>query len=278
MKSIRNTEKQYEGAKHRAVNYMRKESMLDRLKDMFGLNRAKNKNWTLLMVGDEGRVMPVSGVRWLARFTFYALIISIVMMLCIASYCLKLYAENNELRQKISSLDQKTVKLRQENEMLMADIILGGSSDEIATDNITLTDSENTAAAENIVSLYQRTFTSNSIAIQELNTDYDTQNSILNLQFKLKNIDPKVRPIKGHSFVILKNNSEDQSFWMALPPSNLVDGIPAMPDTGRAFSINNFKTEKFSVKNEGPSDQFTRATLMIFNQNGNLELEKDIEL
>ncbi|MCF8069972.1 MAG: hypothetical protein K9L30_15435 [Desulfobacterales bacterium] len=257
---------------------MKKESLLGRLKDLFGFNRDGKKNWTLLMVGDEGHVMPINGVRWLARFTLYALIISIVLILCIASYCLKLYTENNELRQKISTLDQKTVKLRQENEILMTDLVLGGSSDKTNTEDFEPVDNEKTVAAEGLVQQHQRILSSSSIAIQDLNTTYDTQNSILSLQFKLKNLDSKVRPLKGNTFVILKNDSEDQSFWMALPPSNLVDGIPALPDTGRAFSINNFKTETFSVKNEGPSDQFTRATIMIFNHKGKLELEKDIEL
>jgi hypothetical protein len=115
------------------------------------------------------------------------------------------------------------------------------------------------------------------ISVDNLLVCYDPYTGRMHVEFKVINIGEKKQPVSGYAYAILKDGKEEKDGWLIFPETRLSDGMPVQ-NRGMRFRIYNFRTMKFSVKQDNP-DKYTYATIFVYQQDtGKLMLERDFEI
>jgi hypothetical protein len=76
----------------------------------------------------------------------------------------------------------------------------------------------------------------------------------------------------------LKPDNKIKDHWLVVPTSALKNGIPSEYRKGQYFSIAHFKPVKFRIKNQSDPEFFKKASIVIFNDQGDLIFEKLIDI
>jgi len=66
--------------------------------------------------------------------------------------------------------------------------------------------------------------------------------------------------------------------WLVIPLAKLDKRVPMEHKKGTYFSIKNFKPVKIRIENQAGPDFFKKASIYIFNENGNLMFESLIDI
>lgn len=116
------------------------------------------------------------------------------------------------------------------------------------------------------------------ISIEKFTVTRNRANKDLLVQFGVRNISKEQRDISGRIFTVLKpdNNIEEQ--WLVVPATKLKKGVPVENQNGQYFSIAHYKPVKFKIKSEVDSDFYKKASIFIFNNEGELVFEKTIDI
>jgi hypothetical protein len=96
------------------------------------------------------------------------------------------------------------------------------------------------------------------------------------LHFKFENKSRKT--LKGYIFAIIKPDDEDLSTWFSLPSTTLIDKKPDQFKKGRYFSISNYKTIRFEVKDRPGLETVQKCAIFVYAANGNLMASKEFEI
>ena len=116
------------------------------------------------------------------------------------------------------------------------------------------------------------------ISIEKFSVTRNRANKDLLVQFGVRNISKEQRDISGRIFTVLKpdNNIEEQ--WLVVPATKLKKGVPVENQNGQYFAIAHYKPVKFKIKSEVNSDFYKKASIFIFNNEGELVSEKTIDI
>ncbi|RJQ63114.1 MAG: hypothetical protein C4530_03965 [Desulfobacteraceae bacterium] len=115
------------------------------------------------------------------------------------------------------------------------------------------------------------------VEVEDFFSIAEPDSNTIRIKYKIRNIDPKSNPISGRTFLILKSGKEDPDKWIVLPEAPLESGIPSSIKNGQSFSITRFKTIRFKAPYHGP-EPYETATILVFDTNGGLLLEKNFAL
>ena len=119
---------------------------------------------------------------------------------------------------------------------------------------------------------------SKTVAIEKFTVTKDGESSDLLVRFDIRNISGQPGDVSGRIFTVLKPESNDGSQWLVVPSARLKDGVPSEYRKGQYFSIAHFKPVKFRIKNHSNPDFFKKASIFIFNNQGDLMVEKLINI
>ena len=98
------------------------------------------------------------------------------------------------------------------------------------------------------------------------------------VRFDIRNITRDQRDITGRIFTILKPDNGQEEQWLVVPESDLKNGVPSENQKGQYFSIARFKPVKFRIKSAVDPEFYKKASIFIFNNEGDLIFEKLIEI
>jgi hypothetical protein len=256
----------------------------------------KDGGWTLLFVGDRGKIIPLRPFKPLAL----ALALTLGAALAAAVSLFYLYQdkmdENRNLQNELVALRQQNLSLQQEKSVLMARQPVQSSAKysglpnpEIQTEhppkesplksisfgpNRGAADLGNQAvpgdiAPEPKVSL---------VAIEDFSVSYSSDRRRLSVKYNIKKSGTAPHTISGRTFVIIKNREGDSQQWLTLPAEKLVSGKPISVSSGRLFKISNFFTVKFKADLEKDLKPFTHATVLVYSEKGEILLEKNFPI
>lgn len=272
----------------------------------------KPKRWTLMFVGDHGKVFSIKRFKGLAILWISLLLVSI----SIAAGLYYLYQNTHQANKKLSvSLEnsqQVLISLRNEKDILMARLVVTESKlaalqakvekrqAEAVSDNSVAGPSpvekkqavtvvkkspppsakrkEQGVDTKGVAVSTVATPVSTSVAIEDFEVYYESETRTYRAQFKLKNINSNATPISGYTAVILKDDALSQVQWITLPTIKLVAGKPFGYKRGQYFSIVRFKTVKFKTISPSDPKQFDKATVFVFDAQKKLLLEKDFQI
>lgn len=116
------------------------------------------------------------------------------------------------------------------------------------------------------------------VAIEKFVVTRDGADGDLLVRFDIRNISDKPGGVSGRIFTILKPDDKSLKDWLVVPSSKLDKGVPIQHKKGQYFSIAHFKPVKFRIENKAGSDFFKKASIYIFDDNGDLMFESLIDI
>ncbi|MFH2093520.1 MAG: hypothetical protein ABIJ31_14265 [Pseudomonadota bacterium] len=117
-----------------------------------------------------------------------------------------------------------------------------------------------------------------NVSIEKITVTKDGANKSLLVRFDIRNISTVPGEVSGRIFTVLKPDNVDDSQWLVVPSASLKNSVPADFKKGQYFSIARFKTVKFRIKNNSDPDFFKKASIYIFNNQGDMIFEKLIDI
>lgn len=271
----------------------------------------KNKRWTLLFVGDHGKVVTIRWFRWIALIWASLLVLAAIVSGTLYYLYRQTRNENVSLERSLDTIQQQIVGLRGDKEDLMAQLVVAetdmeslqarlgpnegekapGQRPEDRTKKEPRSSSQGTqkrkaAVSEPAVKLLPGVTPTDSalqekdlkVSIEEFNVSHDASSDTFRSQFILRNNDPDSKLVSGYTAVVLKKLDSQPDKWLTLPTLKLSSGVPAGNKKGQYFSIARFKTVRFMVKSKIDPRQFNTAAVYVFDANKNLLLEKNFSL
>lgn len=230
------------------------------------------------MIGDHGKIIYLQRYRSIALFAAILLIISIISAFGMFYFLQKNRTENRFLKETLKVSEKQVDSLRSGIQVLAARLIMAGvepNLKQLQPDRI-LADkkaNENDVSSETKKVEKKWREKSNLLTLSDFSVRHDSKNNRLNLQVRLDNISG--HRVSGHIFMILKNNSESSDTWIVLPEESLENGMPANYQSGRKFSILNYKTIKFRTKQNEQISTLFEAVVFIYDPNGKLLLKQE---
>ena len=256
---------------------------------------SKAKQWTIIFVNDHGEVISFNRFKEAFIISLLLLFISIIAAIVLIFLYINVLNDNNKLQIILSDSQQRADTLKNEYDNLMARLIIlesklnGSSAKELERKAITSLDNNSLVnpsdeniqfskekAGENpVVLINNKGNKAAIISVKDFIIYYEKENNILKVQYIIKNETLNTK-ISGYTVAILKTNNEtNQNEWVALPNDNLIEGKPS-GKVGQAFLISNYRKIKFKVTVLINPEQFTKAAIYVFSENGELLLQKDI--
>jgi co-chaperonin GroES (HSP10) len=116
------------------------------------------------------------------------------------------------------------------------------------------------------------------VAIEKFTVTRDGADGDLLVRFDIRNISDQPGGVSGRIFTILKPDADSQRDWLVVPTVKLDKGVPTQYKKGQYFSIAHFKPVKFRIENQAGPDFFKKASIYIFNENGDLMFERLIDI
>ena len=117
-----------------------------------------------------------------------------------------------------------------------------------------------------------------TVSIEKFTVTRDSTNGDLLVRFDIRNISSDPGDVSGRIFTLLKPDNKIKDHWLVVPTSALKNGIPSEYRKGQYFSIAHFKPVKFRIKNQSGPEFFKKASIVIFNDQGDLIFEKLIDI
>lgn len=270
----------------------------------FQNSKKRENHWTLLFVGKNGRLISIRNFKGLAIGCISTFIISIIASIILLFFHINNISEKKHLLNSLGTCRQELISLKNEKDLLAVRLVHAESKTgkifdkknekqkvkSIAKRALDKKNSEPVDSKKKVrsgekqpkknlkpVAAEKNTSPgkSDKIAIDNFVFLYNPGGNTLKIKFKIKNRGLKSKPVTGYYFVLLKGDKIESANWMSLPNSLLVSGMPSEIKNGRYFSISNYKTIKFSLKNQNVSEEFNTAVLLIFNKEGNLLFSKE---
>ena len=265
-----------------------------------------DRRWTLLFIGDHGRVITLKRFKGIVILTGVAFIISLATIVLLFRYTHRVADKNEKMESSLDIYQKRIQTLRHEKEILMARLVLAESRAKEGNDDARsidapkpwLANNQEADVAENSreVVAKQKTTpagtaastapaepqaepepsqTNLSVNVENFNIVRVSDPGKIKIQFKIKNTSPNSQRVAGHAIVVLKGDNLQPKMWLSVPPMGLVGGKPTGKQRGHGFSINYFRTMRFTTNIPQSSDRFNKAAVYVYTRKGQLLLEQE---
>ncbi|MBA3016941.1 MAG: hypothetical protein KJ550_10910 [Proteobacteria bacterium] len=245
------------------------------------------------MVDDHGKVISFSRFKEAVIISASMLFIAIIAAVILFFLYKNTQNDNNKLQDILSTSKKKLSILRNENDILMARLVISESKVNANYAN------KHESKPEKALNAYTEKSTPDKndlnaandkqdvrlsqkqpyekpaiVSVNNFNVYYEKDKNILRVQYIIKNTDLNTK-IAGYTVVILKDNEVNQNEWLILPSdNNLIEGKPS-GKAGQVFLISSFREIKLKATQLTNPNRFKKVTVFVFSNKGDLLLEKD---
>jgi hypothetical protein len=257
----------------------------------------ERRPWTVLFIGDHGRVIPFTRVKTLAGLAAAAFGLSLAAVAVLAVVNFSLHRRTAELQQSLAASGRTISDLRHERDLLTAHVVLlearmreisagfnpakpPGAAPAPGPDGGSRTPG---SAGEGEAGLVLKAETDGAlpaveppagveegISIDDFKLLGDAERKRLELSYRLVNTGPGQKPQAGSVVVVLKADELAPEKWLALPDVGVVRGRPANPQKGYAFSIRHSKRFEHTAPFPKEIPGYTHAVVYVFSKRGEL--------
>jgi hypothetical protein len=249
--------------------------------------------WTVLFIGDHGRVIPFKRVKTLVGLAVaaFAMALAAVAVLTVVNH--SLYRRTQELQQSLAASGRTIGELRHERDRLTAQVVLVETkmketlagvvprSAERRADPSSPAKAEPLAGDEGRMGPNAETDRqmptaqppvgmSEGLSVEGFQLKGAAKNNTLDLRYKIVNTSQGQKALAGNVVVVLKAEGLEPEQWLTLPDVGLVRGRPANPQKGYSFNIRHSKVFEHSVALAGQIPEYTQAVLYVFSKQGEL--------
>jgi hypothetical protein len=121
-----------------------------------------------------------------------------------------------------------------------------------------------------------RVMTSAPVSVEKLEIERKGEKALFDYRFIVKKVGQDAR-VKGYTFLVLQPEEGSEEPPLVRPLVPLENGRPASFEKGQFFSITRYKPVSGSFTHEAV-EWFTRATVYVFSEDGEVMVEKVFEL
>jgi hypothetical protein len=259
------------------------------------------RRWTVLFIGDHGKVISFKRVKLLIGLGICVLVMSLAAVAILVVVDHQLQRRVRDLQQRLEASHQKNQALREEKDLLTAHVVLAEakmkeilagasrSSPERRTIPVAGTGKPEKDAAGELAQAEAAADpappakgfnppagSGETIAVEGVRIKLDADRQTIHFQYKLVNTGPGRKPSTGHVILVFKGDDIDPEQWLKMPPwIDLPRGRPSGMQKGYAFSINHSKAFSQSMPVPKAFPGFTTAILYVFSKEGQLLLAQD---
>ncbi len=249
--------------------------------------------WTVLFIGEHGRVIPFKRIKTLVGVAIAAFTMALAAVAVLAVVNHSLHRRTQELQQSLAASGRTIGELRHERDLLTAQVVLvetkmketlagvvprpaerGEPGPSPAKDGTLPGDEGNPGlnpAADRLMPAVQPPVgMSEGLSVEGFQLQRRAQSNTLELTYKITNASHGQKALAGNVVVVLKGEGIEPEQWVALPDVGLVRGRPATPQKGYSFNIRHAKVfEHTAALSREPLD-YTHAVLYVFSKQGEL--------
>jgi len=256
----------------------------------------KTRRWTLLLIGEHGKIVPVTGVKPILIFSALVLFFSVTAATTLYFINKAKVRESRQLVDALTASQQQVKALKHEKEILTARLVLSDPETEKAQGEMTgkkqdesskTADDKDTLPASvqpekapvNVaLDVPAHEVQSGRVDVDRFKTSLEPYSNTLKVEFALKMIDPDSESITGYAFVVLKDTESNQDQWVVFPSADVVSGSPSPINRGQYFSIARFKWMKLEIDNLADIQRYKYATVFVFASEGAILMERDFPI
>ena len=271
----------------------------------------KSRKWNLLIVGDDGKIIPVTRFKGLIVLSAFMLIAAIIAAASFYLINKKTIRKSSEVSGALEKSRQRANALQDEKDILMTRLVLAESRiKEIQAKHVQkpapktvpaksvpvekkqdVPEPEKTAvgsepkqgeepavvappAAKVAKPAATEAAQHDGVSVEALTVVHEKETRKLKVQFQLKKTDPALEVISGYAFVILKDDAAGPDGWLVFPAVKLISGKPSPVNRGQYFSISRFKSMKFEKESVEGVERFKNAVIIVFDTAGKPLMQK----
>ncbi|RPJ75479.1 MAG: hypothetical protein EHM15_03560 [Desulfobacteraceae bacterium] len=257
----------------------------------------ERRPWTVLFIGDHGRVIPFTRVKALAGLAAAAFGMSLAAVAVLTVVNLNLHRRTVELQQSLAASGRTISELRHERDLLTAHVALvEARMREMSAGFSPAKPVAGTAVQESVTAGKSPASAADGNAGMVLKTEADpalpaveppvgigdgisiddfkllghAEKRRLELSYKLVNTSAGQTPQAGSVVVVLRAEELPPAEWLTLPDVGVIRGRPANPQKGYSFSIRHSKLFEHSVPFPKEIRAYTHAVVYVFSKRGEL--------
>ena len=227
---------------------------------------------------------------------------SVAAIVLLSWYSQSINRKNEKLESSLDLFQKRIQTLRHEKEILMARLVLAQSRVKENIDKAQVTEApkpriakkENEPSQEEIVEVdaeknktpvvippaepkpaSEQPDITYSVNVEDFNILKLSNPDKIKIQFKIRNTSPNQQRVSGHAIVVLKGDELKPKMWLSVPPIGLVGGKPTGKQQGYGFSINNFRTMRFTTNAPQSPMEYNKAAVYVYTGKGKLLLEQE---
>jgi len=251
-----------------------------------------DKGWTILMIGANGETKRLRGFKKLVFSGVLICLLSISATLFVIQMYLNLLNENKKLKETISISESLygglNLKKKKTPDAIKSPFIV---KSDIFRQCYNIIDYKDPFKYKNHPDLNykkslnfmpplkseKQTFRSysrlNRMMVEDFKLVLKPEKNAIGMSFVLRNKKNAKKAMAGTTFVVLKNNFEEET-WISFPDVKLRKGRPAIFRKGKSFYVARFKTIRHKpVVIENP-EIYNKASVFVYSSKGRLLVDK----
>ena len=264
----------------------------------------RDRYWSVMLVGDHGRVIPFRRFKGIAIGVVGGLILAVLVIIGLGTAYMLQANKINHLSASLAESNEQIAKLRDEKDLLLAKMVVNKELP-VAQKKIDQTapedakqENEKTAPPINeskaekmspveaakpvppkkeVVAKAPAKPVKPNADIRRFNVKYQSPQNYLKCDFRIYNTSKPKKALAGRSVVVFKNLDEPPIKWLAVPRVGLTDGVPN-GKRGKSFKINNYRTMVFKAYGLKPPVRFNSVSIYVYGSNGTLLSSREIPI
>jgi len=269
-----------------------------------GRDGPAHRRWTVLFIGDHGKVIAFKRIKTVIGLTLAALVVALAAVAVLLVVNQRLHGRGRDLQQRLEESRRQIESLSHEKDLLTAHVVLvetkmketlsgvGRPVWELKrtppepetraaatpTPTAAVTGGDADGAPETIPPGSEARPPINSgdtVAVEGFGAKYDPVRQSIEIKYKLAASGPGRKPVAGHVIVVFKGELVEPESWLAMPRVELPKGRPSGAQKGYTFSISHSKAFAQTLPVPKPAPGYTTAVLYVFSHEGQLIVARE---
>ncbi len=263
--------------------------------DMEARKLRRDRYWSVMLVGEHGRIIPLKGFKTIAISALCVMAIAVAAAIIFGIAAKRRSIEIDRLQVQLQEFHDLAAKLRDEKDLYLTQFIASQKSDatlrkepdaesQAATPprketkenektapvpvSPELVPAPSPAPAPPVAAVHWK------VDIRNLSVRYDPEHEVLKTEFRIYNTSTPKKPLTGRIVVVFKQMDAPSLNWFTVPRVQISGGKPDA-EHGQAFKINNYRTMTFRAYQQKAPVNFDTLSVFVFSGEGKLISERD---
>jgi hypothetical protein len=260
---------------------------------------ASNRRWTVLFIGDHGKVIAFKRVKTLIVLALGVLATALAAVAVLLVVNQGLHGRTRDLQDRLQAALRQVESLGRERDLLTAHVVLvetkmketlsgigraagerkgapAGTEKPSAAAAARAEDAEGASEAVPAgAEVRAPIFSGETVVVEGFAAAFNPARQAIDIKYRLVASGTGRRPAAGHVIVVFKSDQLEPEAWLAMPRVELPKGRPSGAQKGYSFSINHSKAFAQSLPVPKNTPGFTAAVFYVFSNEGQLMLARE---